>query len=201
MLPLSHPAAANASSRHVLVIARVRRSFRRWRQVARMEIFKERSKKQNWIQNWWRSWVSVQLRAPCFVPIHATLSKRATLCSLLALHEKQCPLRFFLSGLFIETRRSKKCGFIGNRTSRTVSVWQYSHCNLLPVTAYLFFSRTWTIKVSHKGGSHSRRKDARGQGSFLNLRWGQEEAMCQSCFPGWAFTKPRRWMEMQGLLQ
>lgn len=61
--------------------------------------------------------MSVLPQACCVVPSHASLEKQATFCNyLLALHEKQCPLQFFLSGLLIETRQSKKCGSIGNRT-------------------------------------------------------------------------------------
>lgn len=84
------------------------------------------------------SGMSVQPWAPCVVPSHAILWKQATFCScLLAFHEKQCPLQFFLSGLFIETRQSKKCSSIGNRTwGQFLPVWQFSPCDPLPATAY-----------------------------------------------------------------
>lgn len=52
----------------------------------------------------------------------------------------------------------------------------------------LFFSRTWTMKVSNKGSSHSWGKDAGGQGSSLNPWWGQWDGLCWSFCPGWDFT-------------
>lgn len=52
----------------------------------------------------------------------------------------------------------------------------------------LFFSRTWTMKVSNKGSSHSSGKDAGGQGSSLNPWWGQWDGLCWSFCPGWDFT-------------
>ena len=51
-----------------------------------------------------------------------------------------------------------------------------------------------------KDGSHSWRKDARGQGSFLNLQWG----LCRSRFLGWGsplLRQAQEAKEIQGLLQ
>lgn len=103
---------------------------------------------------------------------------------------------FFLGFFFNWNQAFKKIHFYWKQDMRTVFACVAIFFLRFAPGDSPFFSRTWTMKVSNKGSSHSWGKDAWGQGSSLNPWWGQWDGPCCSCFPGWdfsesCFTKPQ----------